>query len=86
MDPEQPIESVRNLGPTSAGWLREVGIATRADLDDAGPVFAYQLVRGRRPKASLNLLWALAAGLRDLDWRELSDDQKAQLRAELDGS
>src|SRR3989337_91698 len=27
-DLSEPIENLRNLGPTSAAWLREVGIAT----------------------------------------------------------
>lgn len=25
---EDAIDTLRNLGPTSAGWLREVGVAT----------------------------------------------------------
>ena len=81
---ERPIESLRNLGPTSAKWLRNTGIATIDDLARLGAVAAYRLVKRREPKASLNLLWALAAGLDDLDWRELSEERKAALKTELD--
>jgi hypothetical protein len=80
---EIPIENLRNLGPTSAAWLREVNVHTRADLQRLGPVLAFRLVRQRQPNASLNLLWALAAALDDRDWRELSNGEKAKLRAEL---
>jgi len=81
---DTPIENVRNLGPTSAAWLREVEIHTRAELEDFGPVMAFLLVRRRRPDVSLNLLWAIAAGLQDRDWRELTPDEKAKLRSEAE--
>lgn len=79
----EPIENLRNLGPASAAWLREVGITTIAELTRVGPAAAYSLVKTKQPKASLNLLWALAAGLLDLDWRELSDEEKDRLRGEV---
>ena len=79
------IDSLRNLGPASAAWLREAGVETVEDLERLGAVVAYRLVKRRQPKASLNFLWALAAGLDDLDWRELSAGRKASLKAELGG-
>ena len=79
-----PIESLLNLGPKSAQWLREAGIATVVELEHLGPVIAYRLVKQRQPKASLNLLWALAAGLNGMDWRELSETTKKELRAEAE--
>ena len=79
----QPIGNLRNLGPASARWLREAGIATVEELRRLGPTVAYQLVRKQQRKVSLNLLWALAAGLADRDWRELSSEEKEILLAEL---
>ncbi|MCA9262905.1 MAG: TfoX/Sxy family protein [Planctomycetales bacterium] len=79
---ETPIEALRNLGPASAAWLSAVGISTAEELRRVGAVFAYRLVRQRFPAASLNLLWAMAAGLADRDWRELTDDEKQRLREE----
>jgi len=55
-----PIESLQNLGSKSSRWLRDAGITTIADLEQIGSVAAYQLVKLRRPNASLNLLWAQA--------------------------
>jgi hypothetical protein len=77
---EVPIESRLNLGPKSGQWLREEGITTIAELERLGPVIAYRLVKQRQPKASLNLLWALAAGLKGKDWRELTEATKKRLR------
>ncbi|MEM8670994.1 MAG: TfoX/Sxy family protein [Planctomycetota bacterium] len=79
-----PIESLRNLGPKSSGWLRQVGIETIEDLEDVGPTFAFCRVREQMPRVSLNLLWALAAGLQGNDWRELDLETKARLREEID--
>ncbi len=80
----EPIENLRNLGPTSAAWLRDAGIATLGDLEDCGAVFAYMQVERRIPRVSLNLLWALAAGLQGRDWRELTDAEKQRLRSEIE--
>ena len=79
----EPIQNLRNLGPASAAWLRDAGIMTISDLTRLGPVPAYWLLKQRQPKASLNLLWALAAGLLDRDWKELTDEEKERLLAEV---
>lgn len=81
---DSPIEDLPNLGPKSAQWLREAGILTLAELRRMGPVVAYRLVKQKQPKASLNLLWALAAGLHGKDWRSLSAEEKALLKREAD--
>jgi hypothetical protein len=69
-DLSEPIENLRNLGLTSSAWLREVGITTISELERLGPALAFRLVKEKQPKAGLNLLWALAAGLGNRDWRE----------------
>ena len=33
-------DKLRNIGPKSAAWLRQVGLRTRADLEGVGPVEA----------------------------------------------
>jgi DNA transformation protein and related proteins len=73
-----------NLGPRSTAWLREVGVHGVEDLARLGPVVVYRLVKQRQPKASLNLLWALVAGLQGRDWRELTAAEKQRLRRELE--
>lgn len=85
-DLSEPIENLRNIGVTSAEWLRAAGIKTVADLGDIGPVKAYQMVKRREIHCGLNLLWALAAGLEGQDWRELSEEEKEKLKAEVKDS
>lgn len=76
--------SLRNLGPKSALMLVEAGIHTMDELAELGAVRAYLRVKALRPKAaSLNLLWAIAAGLQDRDWRDLAKSEKDSLIAEM---
>jgi len=80
----EPIENLRNLGIISGGWLREIGIHSIDDLRQVGPTVAYRMVKQHKPQASLNLLWSLAAGLKDLDWRELTDHERQTLQEEVE--
>jgi len=77
------FETMRNLGPVSAAWLRQAGIDTMAELKRLGPVVAFRMVKRRQPMASLNLLWALAAALADKDWLELTSVERLHLHDEL---
>jgi TfoX/Sxy family transcriptional regulator of competence genes len=64
--------------------LAEAGIESLDELHHLGAVKAYLRAKVLRPKrVSLNLLWALAAGLEDRDWRTLSLDEKASLLHEV---
>jgi len=45
------------------------------------------LLKDAFPKwASLNALWGLQAALMDIDWRELPEELKDQLRVEVENS
>lgn len=79
-----PIESLPNIGPRSSQWLRDAGITTIAELQQLGAVTAWQRVRKQQRGASLNLLWAIAAGLKGKDCRELSETTKRHLRKEAE--
>lgn len=90
MTPSRPpparasVAQLRNLGPASARMLAEAGVTTLVELQQLGAVRAYRRVSQlQHGKASLNLLWALAAGLEDRDWRSLSRDERDSLRREL---
>ena len=64
--------------------LNEAGVATLGELHELGAVKAYVRVKSLQSKfASLNLLWALAAGLEDRDWRDLTAEEKELLLAEV---
>lgn len=82
-DLDQPPGNLRNLGPTSANWVVEAGLRSISDIRRIGPLGAFERVRRLRPEVSLNLLWALIAGLEDRDWRELTEAEKERWKAEL---
>ena len=72
-------DKLRNVGPKSAAWLRQVGLHTRGDLEAAGPVEAYMRVRRAGFRPSLNLLYALEGALRDCHWQDVPDERRKEL-------
>ena len=70
---------LRNIGPKSAAWLRQVGLRTLEDLAAAGPVEAYMKVRRAGFKPSLNLLYSLEGALVDCHWQEVPEARRSQL-------
>lgn len=72
-------EKIRNVGPKSAAWLRQVGVRTQEDLVRLGPVEAFMKVKRAGFRPSLNLLYALAGAIEDCHWADLPDDVKASL-------
>jgi hypothetical protein len=78
--------NIPNIGPKSEAWLRVVGIESADDLERIGPVMAFVLVREAGFHPSLNLLYALAAGLEDRHWLSLTEIEKASLREQVSPS
>lgn len=70
---------LRNIGPKSAAWLRQVGLRTPEDLAAAGPVDAFMRVKRAGFKPSLNLLYALEGALCDCHWQEVPEGRRAEL-------
>ena len=63
-------DKLRNIGPKSAAWLRQVGLRTRDDLVAAGTVEAFMRVKRAGFKPTLNLLYAIEGALQDCHWQE----------------
>ena len=77
---------MKNIGPKSGQWLAEIGIYTINDLRKAGSITTYKILKDMYPKkVSLNLLWGLEAAIRDVDWRELTEADKEELKKKLSG-
>ncbi|WP_372016113.1 TfoX/Sxy family protein [Pseudoxanthomonas sp. 10H] len=77
---------LRNIGPKSAAWLRQVGLRSAEDLATAGAVQAFLKVRRAGFKPSLNLLYALEGALLDCHWHDVPEARRAQLLAELEAA
>lgn len=65
--------------------MLDVGIASIGDLRRSGSAAVYAtIVRQGVAPATLNLLYALEAAIRDTDWRELPDPVKRRVKGEAE--
>ncbi|MFD0724292.1 TfoX/Sxy family protein [Lysobacter brunescens] len=72
---------LRNIGPKSAAWLRQVGLRTEDDLRATGALEAFMRVKRAGFKPSLNLLYALEGALVGCHWQEVPQERRAELLA-----
>ncbi|HBK46425.1 MAG TPA: transcriptional regulator [Xanthomonadaceae bacterium] len=77
-------QQLRNIGPKSAAWLRQVGLRSQQDLHAAGAVGAFMKVRRAGFKPSLNLLYSLEGALVGCHWQDIPEPRRQQLLAELE--
>ena len=75
---------LRNIGPKSAAWLRQVGLHQSEDLVAAGAVQAFLKVRRAGFKPSLNLLYSLEGALLGCHWQEVPEARRQQLVTEYE--
>ncbi|MCB1957891.1 MAG: TfoX/Sxy family protein [Rhodocyclaceae bacterium] len=80
----EPLARLPNLGPKSAAWLADVGIR---DIDTLRQVGLEEALRrlieaGLRP--SLNLAYALHAGLEGRHWQSLDAAERSALILTMD--
>src|SRR3546814_20127066 len=74
-----PPLKMRNIGPKSAAWLRQVGLRTPEDLAEAGPLEAFMRVKRAGFKPSLHLLYATAGALQACNWKDVPDERRVEL-------
>lgn len=77
---------IRNIGPKSAAWLRQVGVRTAEDLFRLGPVEAFLKIKRAGFRPSLNLLYSMAGAIDDCHWTDLSAERKSRLLQELEAA
>jgi hypothetical protein len=77
---------IRNVGPKSAAWLRQVGVRTAEDLARIGPVETFLKVKRAGFRPSLNLLYSMAGALADCHWADLPEEQKQELLGALESA
>jgi DNA transformation protein and related proteins len=70
---------MRNIGPKSAAWLRQVGLRTLEDIAAIGTVEAYMRVKRAGFKPGLNLLYAIEGALLDCHWQEVPEERRHEL-------
>lgn len=77
---------LRNIGPKSSAWLRQVGLHTAEELAETGPLEAFMRVKRAGFKPSLNLLYALEGALQDCHWQEVPGERRAELVAQAEAA
>src|SRR5690606_30807495 len=80
---QKPIAELKNLGPSTARDLAEIGVETYSQLQEVGPVDAWHRLNELRSKQyTLVGLYALAGAILDKEWKELPPEYRTQLREE----
>jgi hypothetical protein len=77
---------LRNIGPKSAAWLRQVGLRTEEDLRAIGALEAFMRVKRAGFKPSLNLLYALEGALMDCHWQDVPAERRSELLIAADAA
>ncbi len=77
---------LRNIGPKSAAWLRQVGLRSEQDLAAVGALGAFMKVKRAGFKPSLNLLYSLEGALVGCHWQEVPEARRQQLVAEYEAA
>jgi DNA transformation protein len=77
---------LRNIGPKSAAWLRQVGLRTEEDLRAIGALEAFMRVKRAGFKPSLNLLYALEGALMGCHWQDVPGERRSELLIAADAA
>ncbi len=72
-------EKLRNIGPKSTAWLRQVGLRSRAELAEVGPVEAFMRVKRAGFRPTLNLLYSIEGALQDCHWQDVPQERRTEL-------
>jgi DNA transformation protein len=73
-----------NVGPKTIGWLHEVGVHSREDLERLGSVEVYKRMKELHPdKVTLNALWGLEAALLNMSYTMLPQEVNDELLKQL---
>lgn len=76
---QSDLLDLKNLGNTSINWLHTIGINSREELQNKGPVAAYIEIKQRGIRVSKVLLYALHGALNDTNWNDLDSETKESL-------
>ena len=74
------ISDLRNLGPASCRWLEDADIRTAGQLRHLGVPLVMHILRQRGVSVSMNLAYALDAGLQGRHWLDLTEAEKDAIR------
>lgn len=83
----QIVNGAKNIGPTIARRLNEIGVYTLAELHNMGPAKAYQAIKQQYPDKTLPVcyyLYSFEGALTDTHWNDIPEKRKQQLLKEIE--
>lgn len=83
----QTVHGRRNIGPTIAKRLNEIGVHTMAELHEVGPSKAYKAIKQLYPDKTLPVcyyLYSFEGALTDTHWNDIPEKRKQQLLKEIE--
>ena len=87
MSPQaEPLSELVNIGKTIEKRLHEIGIFTREDLAEVGPLDAFRKMKKNYPDQTLPLcyyLYSLEGAIRDVHWNAIGAARKKELKDKL---
>lgn len=81
---DQPISSIRNLGPATEAEFHKVGIKTAQQLQDLGPDVAYRMLLENGVRPHFIGYYVLVMGLQGRPWNDCKGPEKQALRQRFD--
>ena len=78
---DTPVEALWNLSDKSAGWLREEGVATFADLERADLIELWAALKSRYPQVTRLMYFALVGARLNCHWREIPEAERERIDA-----
>lgn len=77
---DTPVGKLRNIGPASTRMLADIDVHSAGDVRHLGIPLVLRILRSKGIMVSINLAYALHAGLHDIHWLELDQATKESLR------
>ncbi len=81
---DQPVSSIRNIGPASEKMFARAGINSAQQLRDLGADVAYKMLLKSGARPHFIGYYVLVMGLQGRPWNDCRGDEKAALRIKFD--
>lgn len=81
---DDPVSSIRNLGPATDAVYARAGITTATQLRDLGPDAAYAMLLKSGARPHFISFYAMVMGLQGRPWNDCKGDEKAALRVRFE--
>ena len=79
------LSYLKNIGPTIEKRLNEIGVYTKHDLQNIGPVRAYKKIQNKYQDKTIPVcyyLYSLEGALTNTHWDDIPQSRKDELRYE----